>query len=676
MLFHLARRLPSLWVALFFSLFINVLALTFILYMRLLFDKVMSSQRMETLVLLTLAAVAAYAVSGLLESLRSKLLTRTGVRYEQYASQRVFARMLGDSVRAGAPRHTQALTDIESVRNFLGGAGITAFFDAPWVPIYILVVFLFHPLLGLIAVVGGVLLLVLVVAQELGTKRLEQARDEAAQASERFVGATTRNLQSINAMGMLPALTQRWRTLDQTEEVLQDRIAARAGLYRDLAKAILMGTILMIMSIGTYLVINNAVTLGTMIAASMFMGRGLAPLLQLGNAWDRWQSARLAYQRLQPLLSDSAPKPADSGLAANQTDITKNSRLASLPAETAEQTDAERPTALAGQPLLLDKQAKALHPPAGGEQSALSEGAGSDSSPDSSRELNPSASPEAKASTPPARAALRLVQGGPPIEEVSTKVALDKDEPAKDDNNALAKAAPETARDGLRVSGLALDLDERPVLRAPGFHLPPGQILGVVGPNGSGKSTLARVLLGLWAPDQGQVLLDGEPLLTAERESLGPRLGYLPQNIALFNVSVAENIARLGSVDSPAVVAAAQLAGAHAMILNLPDGYDTVIGVNHVNISGGQRQRVALARALYHEPDLVVLDEPDSHLDQAGAAALRRALEQLRQRGASVVVISHHPELLATVDQVLDLANGSLQPPASQQARAAPGGSA
>jgi ABC-type protease/lipase transport system fused ATPase/permease subunit len=221
-----------------------------------------------------------------------------------------------------------------------------------------------------------------------------------------------------------------------------------------------------------------------------------------------------------------------------------------------------------------------------------------------------------------------------------------------------------------------LDLDKRPVLRAPGFHLPPGQILGVVGPNGSGKSTLARVLLGLWAPDQGQVLLDGEPLLTAERESLGPRLGYLPQNIALFNVSVAENIARLGAVDSPAVVAAAQLAGAHAMILNLPDGYDTVIGVNHVNISGGQRQRVALARALYHEPDLVVLDEPDSHLDQAGAAALRRALEQLRQRGASVVVISHHPELLATVDQVLDLANGSLQPPARQQARAAPGGSA
>jgi ABC-type protease/lipase transport system fused ATPase/permease subunit len=658
MLLHLARRLPSLWVALFFSLFINLLALTFILYMRLLFDKVMSSQRMETLVLLTLAAVAAYAVSGLLESLRSKLLTRTGVRYEQYASRRVFARMLGDSVRAGAPRHTQALTDIESVRNFLGGAGITAFFDAPWVPIYILVVFLFHPLLGLIAVVGGVLLLVLVVAQELGTKRLEQARDEAAQASERFVSATTRNLQSINAMGMLPALTQRWRTLDQTEEVLQDRIAARAGLYRDLAKAILMGTILMIMSIGTYLVISNAITLGTMIAASMFMGRGLAPLLQLGNAWDRWQSARLAYQRLQPLLSDPAPnpKPADPGLAASQMVFTKTSAVASAQAETAEQTDAERPAALAGQPLLLDQQAQASHRPAAGEQSA---------------DLNPTASPEAEASTPPVRAALRLVQGGPP-----TKVALDKDEPAKDDNNALAKAVPATARDGLRVSGLALDLDKRPVLRAPGFHLPPGQILGVVGPNGSGKSTLARVLLGLWAPDQGQVLLDGEPLLTAERESLGPRLGYLPQNIALFNVSVAENIARLGAVDSPAVVAAAQLAGAHAMILNLPDGYDTVIGVNHVNISGGQRQRVALARALYHEPDLVVLDEPDSHLDQAGAAALRRALEQLRQRGASVVVISHHPELLATVDQVLDLANGSLQPPARQQARAAPGGSA
>lgn len=547
MIRYLFRTLPALWFALFVSIFSNLLALSFLFYMRLLIDNVMPNKAMETLVLLTLLVVIALLVMGVLTAQRSTMLIRSGARFEQRTSGAIFARVLGDSTAAGAPRHTQGLADVQRIRQFLAGAGITALFDGPWVPIFLGMIFLFHPLLGLVGCAGAVLLLALVVMQELGTARARRDAGEVGQQVSRFVAAAQRHAQVVNAMGMLPALLQRWRGLDVEAEALEDRAAARSALFRDLSRAVTMGTRIFVLAVGAYLIIINEITLGTAIAAMLFMARALGPLHSLGGSWKQWQQSRLAYGRLAPLLRDIATRVE--------------------PADTVEST------------------------------------------------------------------ALVAREGRPGVKRLSS---------------------------GLRTEPLELDLNGRPVLRAPALSVRPGTVLAVVGANGSGKSTLARVLLGLWQADQGRCWLDDWPLETLDREQIGWRIGYLPQNIALFDATVAENIARLGPVDSEAVVAAARAAAAHDMILQLPDGYDTRIGMRQVNLSGGQKQRVALARALYGEPDLVVLDEPDSHLDIAGEQALLQVLDGLRERNACVVVISHSPHVINRADQRLDLNSGRL----------------
>lgn len=533
------RLLPSLGIGLFFSLFINVLTLGYIFYLRLLFDKIMPNRSVETLVYLTLLVILAYVVSGVLEALRARLLTRVGVRFEQLTEREVFGRLLHGSVNAGAARHTQGLSDIGSIRNFLGGAGIMALFDAPWVPVYLGVVFLFHPLLGLVACAGAGLLGLMVLAQELTTRNLARRYVTASRETGRFIGAALRNAQSVNSMGMLPALSRRWRQYNQREMTLELAMSARNLLFHDLAKALMMGIILGVMATGSYLSIANQITLGTMIAASMFMGKGIQPLMMLGMGWKQLQEARQASQRLQALLSE----------------------------------------------------------PSTGERQAA----------------------QALAATPPPR--------------------------------------------GLFTTALTLDLADKPVLRCPALHLQPGQLLIVKGANGCGKSTLARVLLGLWHPDAGAIWLHGERLEQFAGDALGRRCGYLAQDVELFAATVAENIARLGPVDSPAVVAAAQTAQVHDMILQLPQGYDTPVGdrTKGVQLSGGQKQRIALARALYREPELIVLDEPDSHLDHGSRGALVETFNALRARGAMLVVISHNADLIGVADGVLDLDRGVME---------------
>ena len=221
-----------------------------------------------------------------------------------------------------------------------------------------------------------------------------------------------------------------------------------------------------------------------------------------------------------------------------------------------------------------------------------------------------------------------------------------------------------------------------PILKEVGFSIPAGTVTVIVGPSGSGKSTLARVMMGIWPDVSGEVLLDGLPIQGWDRTELGPHVGYLPQDIELFEGSIGENIARFGELDSEKVIEAARCAGLHEMILRFPKGYDTPIGEAGNLLSGGQRQRIGLARAIYGDPAVLVLDEPNSNLDDAGESALIKTVLQLKAKGKTVFLITHRPSAVAVADRILILQDGrivadgprdavlaSLRPPAGPPAR-------
>ncbi len=533
---YLVRFLPHLGCAFFFSMFINVLALAYILYLRLLFDKVMDSRSMETLFFLTAAVIGAYVISGILEVFRSKLLVRIGVKFDQIVAGRIFGSMLNQSVTAGGSKHTQGLKDLNSIRNFLGGTGIFALFDTPWVPVYLAVIFLFHPLLGYLACAGALILLLLVVVQEISTTRMQASHSQSAMNTEQFLNSSMRNAQTVYAMGMFPSMSRHWKQYNNQDIYYEDVLAARNGFFQSMAKFIMMGTVVVIMSTGAYLVIINEATLGTMVASAMFMSRALSPIMMLGNAWRSFVDARLAYKRLNELMAQE------------------------------------------------------------------------------------------KLDTDP-----RTISG---------------DSPQK----------PESCR----ADNVTLFLGQTPVFQDISFDLKPGEMLAITGPSGAGKTSLARVIMGIWKPDQGGIYLDDKPLDSFDQALLGCKMGYVPQEVELFSGTVAENIARLGQVDSPAVVDAAMQAQAHDMILSLPQGYDTRVGEGGVALSGGQKQRIVLARALYGVPWLLVMDEPDSHLDQTGREAIKEVLADLRKKELFVVVITHNQELIKMADRVLDLQHGKV----------------
>ncbi len=531
---YLIKFLPHIGCAFFFSMFINVLALAYILYLRLLFDKVMDSRSMETLLFLTAAVIGAYVISGVLEVIRSKLLVRIGVKFDQVVAGRTFKTMLDKSVAAGSVKHTQGLKDINSIRNFLGGTGIFAVFDTPWVPVYLAVIFLFHPLLGYLACAGAVLLFLTVVVQEISTSRMQARHSQSSMNTDQFLNSSMRNAQTVYAMGMFPAMTTQWKQFNSQDVCYEDTLAARNGFFQSLAKFIMMGTVVVIMSTGAYLVIIHEATLGTMVASAMFMSRALSPIMMLGNAWRSLVDARIAYQRLNSMMEDE-PQELPAGDLQEQPDK-------------------------------------------------------------------------------------------------------------------------------YRVEKVSLNLGETRVLQNISFTMEPGEMLAVTGPSGTGKTSLAKVLLGVWRPDEGRVLMGDVFLDQLDQEVLGGKMGYLPQELELFSGTVAENIARLGEVDSPAVIHAAMQAGAHEMILGLPQGYDTRLGPAGISLSGGQKQRIVLARALYNDPWLVVLDEPDSHLDQPGREAMKEVLSGLKAKNTFVVVITHNNELIRLADQVLDLEQGRVRP--------------
>ena len=516
-----------------FSLAINLLYLAGPLYMLQVYDRVVSSGSEVTLVMLSVALMMAFVALAALDSVRARVLTRASIRLDRLLAGRIVTATV--EFFTGSIARSQPLRDFDTFRQFVTGAGIHAIFDLPWAPIYILVIFLLHPILGLFALSSALLLVTMALVNELLVKGPLTEANEAATRNYSFTEMGLRNAEVVQAMGMVGGLLRRWGR--DRFRVLDRQVAAsdRAAAMQSLIKFLRLSMQSIILGLGAYLVIERMATTGAMFAASILLGRALQPVEQIVAAWRSLVSARAAYLRVKALLI--ATPPHDRALA--------------LP----------RP------------------------------------------------------------------EGQLSVEHVSY-------------------AAPGNSR---------------LLLRGINFRLDAGESLGIIGPSGAGKSTLARHLVGVLRPSSGTVRLDGADVSLWPRESLGQHLGYLPQDVELFADTVAANISRF-RVDADAeIVQAAQLAGVHEMILHLPNGYDTQVGEGGAVLSGGYRQRIALARAVFGSPSLVILDEPSSNLDAEGDQALTECVVQLTKQGTTVLIISHRPTTLATVDKVLILRDGAVE---------------
>ncbi len=519
----------------FFSMFINLLMLVPPLYMLQIYDRVLTSSSVPTLVVLTVLVVFLMLTMGALEWVRSMVLIRVGARLDGALNRRVFDATLDLAGRQPGQSSTQPVSDLGQFRQFMTGNGLFGFFDTPWIPVYMVVLFLFHPLLGFIALGGAVILVTLALVNEWMTRKPLMAASNQSIQEQQVLAAKLRNAEVIEALGMRPRVEARWRE-HHTKTIgwqaraseLAAALTASSKSFRVLLQSLILGT-------GAWLAIQEIITPGVMIAASILMGRALAPIDQMIGAWKAFVNARASYGRLHKLLNE----------------IPAQQRCVSLPAP---------------------------------------------------------------------KGHLQL---------------------------AGAVALPPGSR--------------TPVLRGVDLEIAPAEVIGVIGPSAAGKSTLARVMLGIWPLASGSARLDGADLSLYNRDELGPYLGYLPQDVELFDGTVAENIARFGEIEDALVVEAAQRAAVHEMIVQMPSGYDTRIGVGGATLSGGQRQRIGLARALYEDPRLVVLDEPNSNLDERGEAALVQAVQNLRERQATVVLISHRPSVLKVVDKILVVKEGRVE---------------
>lgn len=528
-----ARRV--VWLVALFSLGINILMLTAPLYMLQVYDRVLTSRSSETLLYLTLAAAIALLTLGLLEAVRSQIMIRLGSWIDRQLSGVVLGDAILSALRQSSEPSVQGLRDLSACRVFLSSHALFAFLDVPWMPIFIAVVFLLHPVLGWIAVAGALTLVIFAIANEVVTRvPLRRSADMHVRATE-DAAAAARNADAVQAMGMLPAILGRWERRNNTLIALQEVASLRSGRIAALAKFLRFMLQVAVLGAGAKLVLMNEITAGAMIAASILVGRALAPIDMTISSWKNavaaWQAWRRvsARTRLAQSKEEAMPLPAPRGV------------------------------------LKVEK----------------------------------------------------LMFGWPGATE--------------------------------------------PLLRNVDFSLAPGQFLGVIGPTAAGKTTLARLIVGNLKPTVGHVRLDGADVADWDGDHLGPYLGYLPQDVELFSGTVRENIARMQDADADAVIAAARRAMVHELILSLPQGYETEVGPAGAVLSGGQRQRIALARALFGDPRLVVLDEPSANLDTDGEAAFMNAVAQLKDRGVSIVIITHRPSILRLADRVLVLRNGIVE---------------
>lgn len=516
-----------------FSFFVNLLMLTGPIYMLQVYDRVLMSRSMATLIFISVAMLMLYAFMGLFDFWRSRVLVRVADDFEGIMNSRTFAPWLRRSSQGGAATRSAPLSDISTIRQFLSGNAPGAFFDLPWVPAFIALIFFLHWTLGVLAIVGTLIILISAIisskrvakpmAESLKMRRLEQA----------FAASAQRNAEAVQAMGMTDHIRARWAQFNSTGSRETVNAADRTGGATAFTKSFRMFLQSAMLGAGGALAIQQIITPGAMIAGSIILGRALAPVQMVVGQWRSVGQSRDAYERLNEFHLD--------------------------------ETITQPPTQL----------------------------------PDPTGHLT-----------------VKDVTAGPP---------------------GASRAV---------LSGL-------------NFEVRPGQGLGVIGPSASGKSTLARLLVGVWTPQRGSIRIDGATFDQWDRTVIGQKIGYLPQTVELFDGTIAENIARFDpQATDEDVIAAAQWAGVHELILKLPDGYDSLIGPGQTVLSGGQTQRIGLARALFGNPKLIVLDEPNASLDQEGDQALTRAIAKAREDGAAVIVMAHRPSAIAAVDLILSLRDG------------------
>ncbi len=515
-----------------FTAVINILMLVPSIYMLEVYDRVLVSRNETTLYVLTFMCVALFALIAILEYIRSMVVIRVGAKMDAYLNNRIYTAAFEQNLRNVGVNAGQALNDLTTIRQFVTGNGMFAFFDAPWFPIYLLIIFVFSFWMGLFALVSVILLVGLAWLNEIVShKPLAEANSTAIRSSNMATN-NLRNAEVIEAMGMLPNMRKRWYSQHLKFLNLQAEASQKASRVSSATKFVTIAVQSLILGVGAFLVIKGGVTAGMMIAGSILLGRALAPVQQIIGVWRQWSGVKSAYGRLQSLLADNPPREAGMELP--------------------------KPTGVVS---------------------------------------------------------VEGVTAAPPMVAVA-------------------------------------------VLKGVSFQIQSGDCLGVIGPSGSGKSTLARLVVGVWRAAVGKVRLDGADVFLWNKDELGPSVGYLPQDIELFAGTISENIARFGEVNAEQVVAAAKLAGVHELILRLPEGYDTLIGDGGLGLSGGEKQRLGLARALYGEPSLIVLDEPNSNLDDIGEIALTQAIIRLRQMRKTVILISHRPSIIRETNKLLVLRDG------------------
>ncbi|MFL5108670.1 MAG: type I secretion system permease/ATPase [Xanthobacteraceae bacterium] len=516
---------------------INVLMLSGSLFMLQVYDRVLPSRSVPTLVALFALVAALFAFQGILDMTRGRLLVRIGAFLDEQLSTRVYDAVVRLPLRVQSRADgLQSVRDLDQLRSFLSGTGPAALCDLPWMPLYLGLCFVFHVWIGITALAGAVILVALTLATEMLTRAPAKAAVMHGQSRMAIAEASRRNAEVLKAMGMISRLSAIWASANAKYMHHQQHGSDVAGGLAAASRVLRMLLQSAVLAVGAYLTINQEATGGIIIASSILVARALAPVeLAIAN-WKGFVSARQSWRRLSDILAV-------------------------------------------------------------------------------------------------------LQQGQEPMTLPRPKQSLSVEN--------LSIAPPG---------------QQKIVVQDATFALKAGQAVGVIGPSASGKSSLARAMVGVWQPVRGKVRLDGAALEQWSSEALGPHIGYVPQDVELFEGTVAENIARFEpNPDPAAIIAAAQAAGVHDLVLRLPEGYETPIGEAGMALSAGQRQRIALARALYHDPFLIVLDEPNSNLDAEGDEALTHAIMAARQRGAIVVVIAHRPVALHAVDLVLAMANGTIR---------------
>ena len=515
-----------------FTACINLLMLLPAIYMMEIYDRVLASLNENTLLMLTIMVLVLYALMAFLEQVRSMIVIHIGNKMDDFLNQRIYTASFEQNLKKVGINAGQALNDLTTVRQFVTGNGVFAFFDAPWFPIYLIILYLFNIWLGLFATLSVVILITLTWLNELVSKDALSEANKLAFLSSNITTNNLRNAEVIEAMGMLTNMRNRWYALHQKFLRLQSLASIRSANVTAVSKFVRITVQSLILGLGALLVIKLEITAGMMIAASIILGRALAPVEQIIAVSKQWRGTLNSYERLKELL-----------------------------------------------------------------------------------ETNPLRKPGMALPKPTGKLSFESVTAAPPGSQI-------------------------------------------PVVANVSFRLEPGDVLGIIGPSGSGKSTLARLVVGVWGCLAGKVRLDNADIFQWNKDELGPHIGYLPQDVELFAGTISENISRFNEVDAEKVVAAARLAGVHELILHLPKGYDTLIGDGGAGLSGGQKQRIGLARALYDNPTLIVLDEPNSNLDDVGEAALTQAIIELRKNNKTIILISHRPNIIGITSKLLVLRAG------------------